>query len=344
MRLLNNTRDPRRGAILVLVAVSMIGICGFLAFAIDIGIILGAKNQSQNAADSAATAGARTIDGSASSNLTNATTNAQNAAIQNSVMGQPLTAADLTITHGTYHYDTTNLIFVPQFPPVAPDIYNLTYVTVSPTRSSAFAGVFGVTALNVTASAIAAHRPRDTCIVLDFSGSMNNESDLWVVEPEYGASNYNISNNADPVYPQFGPYDTTFSPLATMLCTSTDPRVGRCNITASALGIPAMVNDFFQDPPGSSATPAFNPAPTTVTVTQPGGDNYLLKKNSTQTALTWADITGSSSTGFNGYPSFNGWTQGPGYWGKTFFIGLLIRTRPTIGARSSFSSRTASRR
>ena len=320
MRLLNNTRDPRRGAILVLVAVSMIGICGFLAFAIDIGIILGAKNQSQNAADSAATAGARTIDGSASSNLTNATTNAQNAAIQNSVMGQPLTAADLTITHGTYHYDTTNLIFVPQFPPVAPDIYNLTYVTVSPTRSSAFAGVFGVTALNVTASAIAAHRPRDTCIVLDFSGSMNNESDLWVVEPEYGASNYNISNNADPVYPQFGPYDTTFSPLATMLCTSTDPRVGRCNITASALGIPAMVNDFFQDPPGSSATPAFNPAPTTVTVTQPGGDNYLLKKNSTQTALTWADITGSSSTGFNGYPSFNGWTQGPGYWGKTFFI------------------------
>jgi Flp pilus assembly protein TadG len=303
-----------------LVAVSLVAICGFLAMAVDVGILLGAKNQSQNAADSAATAGARSLNGSAGSNLTNATTNAQNAAIMNSVMGQALTTGDITVTHGTYHYDTTNLIFVPQFPPVAPDNYNLTHVQVSPTRSSAFAQVFGVATLNVTAWAMAAHRPRDICMVLDFSGSMNNESDLWVVEPEYGSSNNNTSNNADPVYPKFGPYDTTFSPLAAMLCTSTDARVGRCNISASALGIPAMVNDFYQDQPGSAAIQAFNPAPATVTVTQPGGDNYLLKKNSTQTALTWADITGSSSTGFSGYPNFNGWTQGPGYWGKTFYI------------------------
>ncbi len=319
-------RAPRRGALLPLVAVALIALLGFVALAIDIGMLLVAKTQAQNVADAAAMTGARTIDGSQNSNLTAATTNAQNIAAQNLVLGKPVAASEMTITHGAYHYDPTQRLFIPQFPPQAPDSYSLTQVTITLNRGSAFARVFGVSNLNVTATAMAAHRPRDICMVLDYSGSMNNESDLWVVEPEYGASNYNTSNNTDPTYPQWGPYSPSFSANAALLCTSSDPRVGRCNVTQSALGIPAMVGDYWQNARGATPrVPAFNPAPATVTVTSPGGDNYLNKKNTSTPALTWSEVTGSSLTAFASYASytgksFNGWTQGPGYWGKTFWI------------------------
>jgi Flp pilus assembly protein TadG len=318
-------RQPRRGAVLPLVTLSLIALLGFLALAIDIGMLLVAKTQAQNVADVAAMTGARTIDGSPSSNLANATANAQAIAGLNVVLGNPVTPSEMTITHGAYHYDPVQQLFIPQFPPQAPDSYSLTQVTVTPSRPSGFAKIFGVTMLSVSATSIAAHRPRDICLVLDYSGSMNNESDLWVVEPEYGSANYATSNNTDPIYPQFGPYNPTFSPIANLLCTSTDPRVGRCNVTQSALGIPAMVDYFWQNQRGANKVKAFNQAPATVTVTTPGGDNYLNKKGTTTPALTWADVTGSSGTAFAGYAAytgkpFNGWTQGPGYWGKTFWI------------------------
>ena len=117
----------------------------------------------------------------------------------------------------------------------------------------------------------------------------------------------------------------TFSPLALMQCTSTDPRVGFCNVTQAVSGVPAMVNDYYQNARGATAVAAFTTAPSTITNTANGGDQYLPKKSTTTPAMTWKDITGSSSTGFNGYAAsqggkFNGYIQGPGYWGKTFFI------------------------
>lgn len=318
--ILRTNRQPRRGALLPLTALLLVIMFAFLAFAIDIGMLLVEKTQAQNAADSAAMTGARSINGSPGQNLANATTNATNNAQANLVLGAALAANEIIVAHGAFHYDTVNQVFIPQFPPVSPDNYNLTKVTISPSRGSAFARVLGVPTLNVSVSAIASHRPRDTSLVLDYSGSMNNEGDIWVVEPEYGAANYNTPNNLDATFPKFGVYDPNYSPLATLQCTSNDPRVGRCNVTQAALGIGPLVNDLFQNDIGQSAVQAFNPAPASVTNTSPGGDNYLPMKNSTTPAKNWSEITGSPSTGFNGYPSFNGWTQGPGYWGKTFFM------------------------
>jgi hypothetical protein len=319
-------RQPRRGALLPLVALSLIALLGFVALAIDIGMLLVAKTQVQNVADAAAMTGARTIDGSSNGNTAVATTNAQQTGAENLVLGTAVAASDMTITHGAYHYDPTQRLFIPQFPPQAPDSYSLTKVSITTSRPSGFARVLGMQSLTVAATAIAAHRPRDICMVLDYSGSMNNESDLWVVEPEYGSTNYNTSNNTDPVYPQFGPYAPSFSPQATLLCTSSDARVGRCNVSQAALGVQAMVGDYWQSARGASPrVSAFNLPPATVTVTSPGGDTYLNKKNTSTTALTWSEITGSTSTAFAGYQTytgkaFNGWTQGPGYWGKTFWI------------------------
>ena len=50
-------RTRRRGTILPIVALALVGLCGFVALAIDVGMVLVARTQVQNAADAAAMAG-----------------------------------------------------------------------------------------------------------------------------------------------------------------------------------------------------------------------------------------------------------------------------------------------
>src|SRR5205807_3736273 len=102
----------------------------FVALAIDVGMVLVARTQVQNAADAAAMAGARTIDGSASSNLTQATANAKAAGALNQVLSNPIKQSEVTVQHGTYHYDVTGQTFAPNLTTPLPsgDNYNLTQV------------------------------------------------------------------------------------------------------------------------------------------------------------------------------------------------------------------------
>ncbi len=285
----------RRGAVLIYITISLVALLGFIALAIDLGVVMVARTQIQNAADAAAFAGARTLTGGANANLAQATTNGQNVAAANAIMGQPIPAANVTMTYGSYHYDPSTLTFSPQIPPVAPDGYDLAQATLTQANSTFFAKVFGITAFNVGATAIAAHRPRDVCIVLDYSGSMNNESDLWNCE-SYQGSNQNTSNNTDPVFPQWGYYDTTFSPNCGLQCTSSSDLVGYCNITQSVGGSGPMVNDYYQNARGAaSAMKAFAPATVwsavtnvpavTLSSTQPSGD---------QAQTSMSDPTGAS--------------------------------------------------
>ena len=236
------------------------------------------------------------MTGGANPNTSKATANGNAVAAANTVLSTSVPAANVTMTHGAYHYNPTTQTFSPQFPPVAPDNYNLSQATITQGNSTFFAKIFGITAFNVTATSIAAHRPRDTTIVLDFSGSMNNESDLWNCEA-YQGSFEGTSNNTDPVYPQWGYYNTTFSPLCSLQCTSSSDLVGYCNITQSVSGCGAMVNDYYQNARGAAAVQAFAPATTwpavthvpalTLSATQPSGDQA-------QTSLT--DPTGQAYT------------------------------------------------
>ena len=114
--------------------------------------------------------------------------------------------------------------------------------------------------MTVTGKSTAAHRPRDVAMVLDYSGSMNNESDLWNCESYLGGF-INTPNNTDPVFPQWGPYAPSFSPSATLQCTSNSNLVGLCNVTASVDGIPALVTNLFQNNRGQPAVAAFSPPP-----------------------------------------------------------------------------------
>src|SRR5262249_37545610 len=153
--------------------------------------------------------------------------------------------------------------------------------------------------------------------------------------------------NTDPAYPQFGHYS---SASANMVCSSTDTRVGKCNITQAVLGIPALVDDFFQNNRGSTASAAFAAAPSSYATT-PAGDVPL--KSAKNTSASWAqtvnDVVGTvksdqidfeldgysaynasgtlatktnyappSESSFPKWNGFYGYTQGPKYYGKTF--------------------------
>ena len=58
----------RRGTILPLLAISLIALLGFVALAIDVGMMAIARTQCQNAADCAALTGARTLSGDQATN------------------------------------------------------------------------------------------------------------------------------------------------------------------------------------------------------------------------------------------------------------------------------------
>jgi Flp pilus assembly protein TadG len=313
-----------RGAILPLTAVSIIGLCGFLALSVDLGMLAVARAQVQDAADAAAIAGVRSLNASTGSNLTGSTANAIAQATRNTILGTNIDPAEVNVQQGCYHYNYTTQTFSPEFPPGTNENYNLTQVTITHTYNTTFARVLGVDTMTVTATSTAAYRPRDVAMVLDFSGSMNNESDIWNCE-SYLGSYLNTPNNTDPIFPQWGPYAPSFSPLATMQCTADSNLVGLCNVTTGVEGIPALVTNLFQNNRGEPAQAAFSTAPSTVTVTAPAGDQYLNKKSTATTALTWEQITGATTTAFTGYAAqqggkFYGYQQGPGYWGKTFFI------------------------
>ena len=300
-----------------LLAVSLVALFGFVALAVDVGRLSVASVQCQDAADLAAIAGARTLTTGSTANQAAATTNAQNAAIANPIRRPgphgrrnrrhprrlPLQLRQPDVRAAISAVGDRQLRSHPG------DHHAPGAAARSP-RSS------GPSFSTLTATATAAYRPRDVAMVLDYSGSMNNESDIWNCE-SYLGSMENTPNNADPVFPQFGPYNPSFSANATLQCTSSDSRVGMCNITQAVMGVPATAADFYQNNFGAGAVSAFTPAANTC-ASPVSGDNYLTASG--KCVLTWSDDVNPSSAFFPGYSNFKGYTQGPGYWGKTFFI------------------------
>jgi Flp pilus assembly protein TadG len=399
-----------------MIALLLVPLFAFLALAVDIGMLAVAKNQCQNAADAGALAGARTLDGSVNPNNPSnnqskdvATTNATNIAGANYVLATSVSNStnvpgtgnpynNVTVKFGSFLYAPPTAgagsSFYAAFPNsngqfvdgngnvVSGANYNLCQVVVTHNDKFGFAGIFAYFAgvdtsnLTVAATSIAAHRPRDVAMTLDFSGSMNNESDLWVTESYMNADGTNRtmnSNNPDTVFPNFGPYKNSTNYAAGGTDTAAnflspnvgstgsslggDINIGLCNISTTAAGAPAMVNNFFLNNKGSAASSAFTAQQASYADT-PGGDNYLLKyangsvttsyatnvfdalPSNNQATLSQTHIQnweGKTNTGAivpeptgydwaggktagNAANTFKGFTIGPNYWGKTFYI------------------------
>jgi Flp pilus assembly protein TadG len=373
----NLARRARRGVVLPLVAVCLIALIGLVALAIDIGMVAVAKTQAQNAADSATTAGVRSISGLSSTNYVNfngaaAAKPAINAATQNIIFGKNVpgdpnnitanangysfSSGDVTVDMGAfvYVYDDTGKSpeqFVMQFPKTTTtEPYDAVRATVNYSGNWSFGGIFGTSGFNVQAIAVAAHRPRDVMIIMDLSGSMKFQS--LVGYPYYGGRTQSM--NPDSVFPQWGHYSSASAALQMPNPTVSifdgtytyDPN----NISMdSANNGNAIVKYFYADP--VKGTLAF--APSSATNTAPNGDNFLYANNNS--GASYAQTAGGSSTStaifltsdtasqqafeHDGYQSakfttkastFYGYTEGPGYYGKTFFIWPPDPTGPAL--------------
>ncbi len=356
---LQNQKTIRRGAIIPMVAICLVAILGLVALAIDIGMVAVAKTQAQNAADAAAMAGTRTFNQQSGYNLTSVPKNAIMAAVANrihsaTIKGDPnsvvspstdvYTSGDVKIECGGYYYiyNDSNPA-AEKFDIVIPgksasEPYTAVRATITSTSPLFFGNVFGASPLNVKATAVAAHRPRDVVIIMDLSGSMNfqSRSGCYVsggfYYPHWGPRN--MSLNPESIFPQYGHYsDINAAALQGKSDGSTGAEaVTRSNVSADyGPAGPAAIANFMT----SGSTPAFSRALDSYATT-PGGDNFLKlsgayvktldeyfggSADATETS-TWERGTGtppvSSTAGYGA--SFAGYTQGPGYWGKTFFI------------------------
>src|SRR5262245_34347167 len=101
MRLQRKTLN-RRGAVLPLVAICLVALIGMVALAIDLGMVAIARNQCQNAADGAAMAGVRVLNGDAGVNYksTDAPLAAMKIATANRILGTYVPDSNVSIELG----------------------------------------------------------------------------------------------------------------------------------------------------------------------------------------------------------------------------------------------------
>ena len=332
--------EPRHGTVLVLFVVALIPIIGCMAFAIDMGMLTVAQTQLRDAADATALAGCRALNGntSNSSNLNNyngVAPAAQTVITTNDIMGNSLPVSSLTLNIGQYAYNSTAQQFQGTFPStLTSGNWNMVQaiVTTNLQKSLGFGKIFNLTLPNFQATATAAYRPRDICVILDYSGSMRFGSLLGT---PYSSNNRNC-NNQDTVVPVFGQYSSGTAATGMPAPAAVAP-YGNANITiTSSDGRPPIIADFYTNSSGSQA--AFSAAPASYATT-PGGDVPAKSNSGTSAsyAQTVAQVLNISSPGNSTYNStfetkgykglgmtsgtlgFQGWTQGPGYWGKTFY-------------------------
>jgi Flp pilus assembly protein TadG len=287
---MTTTSHNRQGTILPLLAVTCFALFGFIALAVDLGMLMVARTECQNAADAAALVGARSLDnnypqGSNAIAYNNqrpaAITAATNAVKGNYLLSSKFTFSDAAVDKveiGIYDYDSTYTVFRPTFPATGADptqkINNRPWtaarVTVKGDQPTYFARIFGVNTMPMSASATAVHRPRDIAMVVDFSGSMRFGS-----TPNYPPGNGGSSGyvrgllNPDPRYPQFGhfarydtwqqtnpngasPHPFRMGPNAGYIMSSGEYQTPH-NLTYDSNSGPPMVNDFFYYPTNSVA-------------------------------------------------------------------------------------------
>ena len=173
---------PPDGAVLPLVTICLVGLLGFVALAIDVGMMAVARTQAQSAADIASLAGARTLNGQTGNNKTNAEAEAKRGGQANYILGTQITDAQVVtvqdrrvpVRHGAHAFRgrlRQRLRAAPR--PTAPcgsDDHD--------DQDTYFGTVLGVNSMAVSAEATAVHRPRDIAISLDFSGSMRFSSEF----------------------------------------------------------------------------------------------------------------------------------------------------------------------
>ncbi len=189
----NRKSRLRRASIVVQGAVfgSAVGV-GVAALAIDTGMMFTAKQELQNAADAAALAAASQL-GEFEDPTEHAAIQAAYFAVMNEVAGLGVhmdVEADLVLGKANLDSDTNKYEFVEDAEP-----YNAARISLHRDATVAdgpvslfFAGTFGMDGARIHASATAMLVPRDIAVVIDFSASMNDDSELRHYDDFYSES------------------------------------------------------------------------------------------------------------------------------------------------------------
>ena len=184
------SRD-RRGAVVVLTAFLLIVMMALLAFSIDLGYMQNARVEIDRAVDAGALAGA----GLLVQGTDDASNAARDFAQMNPVAGRPLTDAEVDITVGEWdkqnrQFSTTEAI------PFA--------VHVRAERTNVrpfFARALGRNSFSVASEAVAMYQPRDIVVVLDYSASMNDDSEFRSIDV---LGQETVESNLQTIYEELG--------------------------------------------------------------------------------------------------------------------------------------------
>lgn len=196
-------RRNRRGAIVVLFAVIIVAMLALLALSIDVGFLADARTESQRAADAGALAGA----GALTVDVATAEPVAVEFVRQNPICSRVLDAGDIDVEIG--QWDRTSRLFA-----AGGDSPSAVRVTTHYTNAPAFfSRIFGSRRVDIHAQSVAVFRPRDIVVVLDYSSSMNDDSQLGQI----GKLGRNaVETNLFDIYSELGAptYGTmTFRPV-----------------------------------------------------------------------------------------------------------------------------------
>lgn len=200
----------RRGAVLVLTALLMVFMMGLLALSVDVGYMMTVKTELKRAADAAALAGAVSlIEGTDSAQIKAFEFLARNPVGHENLMTDPDWEERLTellaqngekfkVEFGDW--DESSREFIPSF-------VNPTAIRVLARHDGGplfFSRVFGKDRFRIEAESIARYEPRDIVLVLDFSASMNDDSELRRIS-EFGESaRAAVEANLQQIYEELG--------------------------------------------------------------------------------------------------------------------------------------------
>jgi hypothetical protein len=115
MRTLSSRRNPQRGAVLIHVAIALLGLVAFSAFVVDYGIMWVSRGQAQTSADAGALSGAIALAFEGATDFDGAKQKARAIALANAVFGQ---APDVDLGIGLLDGDVT----FPECPPNTPGL------------------------------------------------------------------------------------------------------------------------------------------------------------------------------------------------------------------------------
>lgn len=200
----------RRGAVLVLTALLMVFMMGLLALSVDVGYMMTVKTELKRAADAAALAGAASlVEGSDVAQLKAFEFLARNPVGRQNIMLEPNweeRLAELIAQNGEKFridfgdWDGSAREFVPSY-------VNPTAIRVLARHDGGplfFSRVFGKDRFHLEAESIARYEPRDIVLVLDYSASMNDDSELCRIS-EFGESaRADVEANIQQIYQELG--------------------------------------------------------------------------------------------------------------------------------------------